>query len=453
MAGFMPDNVDDNLDAAASPIALEREARDRKIDEARKRASPYEVELRIKRLAQQAGVSRQEARRLYEEGLKAVAEDSSLIDSDIPGNSLTPNQLRRATQTLRDMAGTRRDASEEDKRQKWSAMTYLAGGAQNLTGANRGVYAQAAAIKDPEKQAEFLSRFQNAGGGYRSSDPRIEIAQIEAQTARETAAAEREGRLSVAQIQAKSAQENVAAEREARITQNQWIETTRLAAEERARERQANDAAQQRAFDATQKTLDREHQAAQGDAAREEAAAIRQAELDEARRRHDEKMKADELRHQQTMEAMRLEREGNRDALASRDRQHSDEMGIKQKELEIATERAVRQQEELKREQAIAPLEAQYGAGVRHLAGGDYETPQSQQALQNIARQADRSWFGFHKEDAQRMDAILLRLGVVDPDTRHQMVERFGYGSSGFFGTGEGRGGNDPVFMPSERPW
>lgn len=151
MAGLMPDNVDDNLDAAASPIALEREARDRKIDEARKRASPYEVELRIKRLAQQAGVSRQEARRLYEEGLKAVAEDASLIDSDIPGNSLTPNQLSRATQTLRDMAGTRRDAAEEDRRKKWSAMTYLAGGAQNLTGANRGMYAALADMPEEER--------------------------------------------------------------------------------------------------------------------------------------------------------------------------------------------------------------------------------------------------------------------------------------------------------------
>jgi hypothetical protein len=392
---------------------------ERKVAEDKMRQNPAVVEARLKRMAAAAGISMSEARASYEAGMEEN------------GGGETFDEFRRGTQDLRDKATDRRLAAQQAAKDNWRATAMLAGGSQNINSGNRAIYNQAAAIDDPAKQAEFLSQFRQTPGNFQSNDPRIQIAQIQAQAAKDAAEAEREGRFS----------------------QNQWLETTRIAAEERAREAQMFDATKRQEFDAEQKRLDREHQAAQGDAVREEAANVRQAELDRLRQQHEETMRAADRRHEQVMEGMRLEREANRDAVASGDKRHAETIGVEREKLTAETNARLKAQEELKREQAMAPLAAQYGDGVRHIAAGDYGTPQAEASLKKMALESDKSWFGFHTGDAERMDGILLRLGVMDPDTRHQMIERFGYGSMGYFGSGEGRGANDPVFQPSERPW
>jgi hypothetical protein len=99
-------------------------------------------------------------------------------------------------------------------------------------------------------------------------------------------------------------------------------------------------------------------------------------------------------------------------------------------QLRIAEEARTQAQ----REQQLTAWEAQYGPGVRHLLEGDSGTPEAATALQNIAREADQSWMGFWKADAERMNAILKRLGIEDPTLRRTFVEQHGLAA------GSGRG-------------
>jgi hypothetical protein len=400
---------------------------ERKVAEDKMRQNPAVVEARLKRMAAAAGISMSEARASYEAGMEEN------------GGGQTFDEFRRGTQDLRDKATDRRLAAQQAAKDNWRATAMLAGGSQNINSGNRGIYNQAAAIEDPAKRAEFLSQFRQTPGNFESNDPRIQVAQIQAQAAKD----------------------NAAAERESRTSQNQWLETTRIAAEERARKAQRFDVEQRQKFDAEQKHLDRELQASQGNAAREADAEARQKDLDLRIEQHKERMQqeanrmqAETNRHEQQMEAMRLERQANRDAVASGDKRHAETVGVERDKLTAETNARLKAQEELKREQEMAPLVAQYGEGVRHLATGDYSTPQAQDSLQKLAKQSDESWFGFGHSDAVRMDAILQRLGVSDADARHQMIERFGYEpSNNFLGMGgEGRGERLSYWF-SGRPW
>jgi hypothetical protein len=157
---------------------------------------------------------------------------------------------------------------------------------------------------------------------------------------------------------------------------------------------------------------------------------------------HEENMKANDLR----IEQMRVESKaaGDRHAaeMQANNNQFQQKIGLEERKLTAETGSRLTAQEDLKREQSLAPLAAQYGEGVRHIAAGDYATPQAQDALRKLAKQSDESWFGFGQKDAVRMEAILQRLGVNDPDARSQMIERFGYEpSNNFLGMGgDGRG-------------
>lgn len=83
--------------------------------------------------------------------------------------------------------------------------------------------------------------------------------------------------------------------------------------------------------------------------------------------------------------------------------------------------------EKAERDKRVAAEVQRYGVpGVEELMAGQYDTPGAQEALEAIAAGADQSWTGFYNSDARRMDAELMRLGVMDPEMRRQLVTRYG---------------------------
>jgi hypothetical protein len=313
------------------------------------------------------------------------------------------------------------DERLQKSRDLFAATAILAGGSQNINAGNRGIYQQAAGIEDKAKQAEFLAQFRQRPGGFQSNDPRIQVAQIEAQSRKETAEADREGRAS----------------------EKQWL----IAAEERATARRAEEAKTEREFRAEERRLDAAAADKRGDSAALVEINKLKLELENRKLEFEAKSKADELRHQETKALMGGQTDAAKYTADARVREAEVTAGV-------AAGAQATAKEDLKREQSLAPLAAQYGEGVRHIAAGDYATPQAQDALRKLAKQSDESWFGFGKKDAVRMEAILQRLGVVDQDARREMIERFGYEpSNNFLGMGGDGRGERLSYWFSGRPW
>ena len=84
---------------------------------------------------------------------------------------------------------------------------------------------------------------------------------------------------------------------------------------------------------------------------------------------------------------------------------------------------ALKRSEEMQKRQALV---AQYGPGVEDILAGVDRTPAAEETLRKIALESDKNYFGFWKSDAERMNAILQRLGVEDPARRKQFVETYG---------------------------
>jgi hypothetical protein len=249
-------------------------------------------------------------------------------------------------------------------------------------------------------------------------------------------------RIRVAEINAKAHVDSAATQ-----------ERMRVEAEERAAARAEANAKVQRDFDAEQKQLDRDAQAASGNRASSDVVAKLQADLNARRLEPDAQMAAMERqgaeaqrRHEASLSESRLQAE-------ERMKQFDAKYGLDKKEMEDKQEALADAQARAERELLLQPLEAQYGAGVRNIAAGDYGTPAAEDALQAMAQGSDQGWFGFWEADGRRMDALLSRLGVTDQDTRRGLVERFGYGSPGLLpGSGDGRGGLLSNWFAG-RPW
>jgi hypothetical protein len=393
---------------------------ERKVAEDKMRQHPSVVEARLKRMAAAAGISMSEARASYEAGMEAN------------GGGETFDEFRRGTQDLRDKATDRRLAAQQAAKDNWRATAMLAGGSQNINSGNRAIYNQAAAIEDPAKQAEFLSQFRQTPGNFQSNDPRIQVAQIQAQAAKEAAAAEREGR----------------------IGQQQWLTEHNTGAEERATKNRMAEAATLREFQAKQDALKIAAENNRGNNVVLAELEKMKIQLEREKMQFEAKGKADDFRHDELKQSMAAQAAATLEASKTQLGVATINAGVDREKITAETNRLIKGQEELKREQEMAPLVAQYGEGVRHLAAGDYSTPQAQDSLQKLAKQSDESWFGFGHSDAVRMEAILQRLGVNDADARHQMIERFGYEpSNNFLGMGGDGRGERLSYWFSGRPW
>lgn len=366
------------------------------------RHSSFEEEQRIARMAKRAGLTIEDARALVQQGYDQAAEARGIP----PGaawqasgqNRTVPpdfDQFRDAYSGLRDAAKNRRMADEAARKTEVAKRAQLAQNPMGYLGRN----------DITEEQRELVA--QRLQGRRRpGDDPRIRVAEI----------------------QAKAGVDQAAAERESRISQQQWLENTRIAAEERAATRAEANALAQREFDAEQKALDRTARASEGDAAREEAAALRQADLDERRRQHDElmqRMAAQEAEAARRHEAAQATGQQQFDAQM---KQFEARYGLDERKLDQAKQEAEDLRARLESEAILKPMEAKYGEGVRAIAAGDYESPEAERTLQRMAAASDQSWTGFFPSDAQRMDAILARLGMSDAAARQRLVSIYGTG-------------------------
>ena len=380
------------------------------------RHTPHQEDARLARLAKRAGIPVEDATAMTQAGYDDYAEQKNTPGWNVAGINNTTSapdfqQMVYAHRMLKKQGDDRRNAELEARQQAVVR--------SRMARANPLEYMNRADVSD-ESRSLVADQMRPPGRRRDQGDPRIRVADIGAA----------------------SAEAQAAAEREARVSQQQWLEQTRIAAEERAAARAEANAAAQRTFDAEQKGLDREAQAAAGDAAREAAAAQRQADLDVRRQEHEQTMlrlgqadAAAQRRHEESLAA-------NQEQAAQSRQQFEARYGLDERKMEAdkkATEEAMARAE---REQLLRSMESEYGEGVRSIDAGDYGTPAAEDSLKAMAKDSDQGWFGFWEADGRRMDAILSRLGVTDPDARRALVERFGYGSPGLLpGSGDGRGG------------
>lgn len=412
--------------ADVTPAQEQARLRRRESEEVQ-RHSGFEEESRIARMAERAGIPISQAKELVQQGYNQSAADRGIPSPaawQVSGQNRTvPPDFDHFSDSyagLREAVAEKRSADKAARKAEVSKRAMLAQNPMGYIGRDDITEEQRAIVTD---------RLQ--GRRKPADDPRIRIAEI----------------------QAKSATDAATSERESRVSQQQWLETTRIAAEERAAARAEANAVAQRQFDSEQKALDREARMAEGDAVREEAAAQRQADLDERQRQHAETMQrlesqdaANQRRHEEAQAANQQQFERSTQQFEAR--YGLDETKLKQAEKEAADLKA-----RIESESLLKPMEAQYGEGVRSIAAGDYGTPAAQDALQQMARDSDQGWLGFWEADGRRMDAILLRLGVTDQNARRALVEQFGYGSPGLLpGSGDGRGGLLSNWFAG-RPW
>ncbi len=210
--------------------------------------------------------------------------------------------------------------------------------------------------------------------------------------------------------------------------------------------------------------LDRENAMAMVERQLAAQQAAREEQLAEARRQHEERMQQQtqqfELsrtdatsrdaeaarRHALMMESTKAEREAAAAEAAARERQWQTQFGMEQGKIDLALQQQEQARVRAEREQLIASYEASYGPGVRAIIAGDMDTPEAQDALERMAARADQSWTGFYNSDAARLDAILSRLGVVKPEARRELVDKYGLGPMSAVGPG-GRSGPVSAFF------
>jgi hypothetical protein len=390
---------------------------ERRVSEDRQRQNPAVVEARLRRMAARAGVSKEEARQMYEDGM---AENNG---------GQTFDDFRQGTQKLRDMGDSRRLADEAARKEQWRATAVLAGGSHNINSGNRGIYNQASKLGTPKEQSEYLERMfsRNRGEGEQfRGDPRLQVAQMqikanaEAEAKKqqfdaEQKALDRAAAATVGDTRAQQELQKMQVELEARRQE--------AAAERALREQQLAQAKEE--ADKRHEVLMQQNAAAQADSARRQEALMQQ--------NSDARAEA-ERRHEAMMETSRQERLAAEARLASEERRHGDEMGLKGREFNAESELRQKAQDQLERERVLGPLATQHGEGVRHIAQGNYGTPEAQKSLQSIARESDQNWMGFWKDDAERMNELLKRLGVESADVRRGFVEKYGLAA------GSGRG-------------
>jgi hypothetical protein len=360
----------------------------------------------------------------------AVSERGQYMGPDgKPVSVLVPGPQMREKQATdlqgRQFAHKAKKAAMEERLQKsrdlFAATAILAGGSQNINAGNRGIYQQAAGIDDKAKQAEFLSQFRPGARGFQSNDPRIQIAQIDAQSRRETAEADREGRAS----------------------EKQWL----IAAEERADKRRAEEAKTEREFRAEERRLDAEAADKRGDNAALVEIGKLKLELENRKLEFEAKAKADELRHQETKAAMG----GQTDAA-----KYTADARVREAEVTAA---ATGGELNAKREADATMLRTSRELDLQNTSPGLYDimtgnasTEDAIRELKDIAAKADNFQYlpggGFGAREAESMNDKLNRLQrqaelmgiqspLSDPGYRRDLIKKWGY-SSGWVG---GRGG------------
>jgi len=306
--------------------------------------------------------------------------------------AVMPMQARAA------MAQKRMD-DENARMEKWKSQMMLA------SSNSRANMSNAFSMLSPEQQQRVIESRMVGGRNYQDADPRIAIAQLEAETRRA------EGQ----DARAAAAENNAAARQEGRDER----EAVRAAEELRYNARAAEEKMR---HDALMAQANQKHEAmmAQMQAGNTSAAQAHATELAKITAM----MQENKARNEATVAGQKLAADAQVKAAEINAGVLTDRIGSTEKQLEDTAKR-------LAAEQQLAISERAFGPGVRDIAGKQYDNPAAVETLSNIAKQANQSWTGFWESDAQRMDAILHRLGVVDPAVRHRLVEEHGLNARG----------------------
>jgi hypothetical protein len=384
-----------------------------------------DLERRVKTYANQNGLK-------FADALEQLSADPNspfnALKQSLPGDKYSA--LERASSKQHRMNYVKnpeailaaRNPEKAERMRRLSARNMLLGNDPRQNAANAFLALGEDGYNDRQKDV-IEQAFRGRGGiASQAGDVELEKARIAANATvdaaraqAEVAGADRNARLEESRLQH---QEKMAA-----------FEAERLAADTKA---QADAAAEKQRME-LMKQQHIERMAAQE--AEREAAAQRaeQARLDgdaksqEANRRHEQMIL--EMQKQQALALKQIEAAIARANIesASRERISAAEVGVKSKVLEAETKQAEeleKQQQQLRRQKEAVELA---GPGGVDIVREDYGTPMAQDSFRKLARAADDSWWGFYDEDGDRLNSLLIRLGISDPQLRSDLVNKYGF--------------------------
>ncbi len=308
---------------------------------------------------------------------------------EVRGDAIVPLAARAA------MKQTRMDG-EQERMDAWKAQMKLA---SSNTRANMS---NAFGMLSPEQQQRVIES-RMTGNRQDNNDPRLAMAQLDAETRRAEGQETRASNREIAEANRIAAREEREGVRE--------TETLRLTSRDKDADRKHAELMQQQ--DKEMKLMLQKMES--GDAAAvlrsKETLASIQAQIATSEKTATARADADRHAADQTLEGVRL----TAGATESR---------VKATENQLA--KTTEAGQAAKRE---AEAVAFAGPGGMDIVRGNLETPEAQEALKRLAAKADQTWNGFFTEDARRLDAMLVRIGIVDPAQRRQLVQQYGIDS------------------------
>jgi len=394
--GMSPEMLADGLEGAAAPMEVDPAADAAQEEEfarqaARIKTDDYRRERMLYRAAKATGTPVDELAQQPEwSGVGEARSDDNVM----------PMQARFA------MAQKRMD-DENARMERWKSQMLLA------SSNSRANMSNAFGMLSPEQQQRVIesrligNRYNNNG------DPRMAIAQLEAETRR---AEGQDARASAEKI----AEANRTAGREEReaVREENNLKYTATQEEGRQRHEALMEQGRQQFAAMMEKTA-----AGQADAARAHEIALKNIEALIAKNKSDTTT---------ALEAAKVQADG-------RVKEAEITAGATADKLQTITDRQDKQMELQAMQKREAEAIAMAGPGGADLVHGRLGTPAAQDALKELASQADKTWTGFHQADAARLDAMLVKIGITDPATRRDIVQNYGINASNFPGQ-PGRG-------------
>jgi hypothetical protein len=314
-------------------------------------------------------------------------------------DNVMPMQARAA------MAQKRMD-DENARMQKWKSQMMLA------SSNSRANMSNAFGMLSPEQQQRVIES-RMTGNRYNNGDPRMAIAQLEAETRR----AEGQDTRAAAADNNSAARQEGREEREA-VREENNLKYTATQEEGRQRHEALLEQGRQQFAAMMEKTA-----AGQADAARGHEIAMKNIEALIAKNKSDTTT---------ALEAAKVQADG-------RVKEAEITAGVTADKLQTITDRQDKQMELQAMQKREAEAISMAGPGGADLVHGRLGTPAAQDALKVLASQADKTWTGFHQADAARLDAMLMKIGITDPATRRDIVQNYGINASNFPGQ-PGRG-------------
>lgn len=387
-----PESLSDGLEGAASPLAVDATGIDAvqvappisedevfARQEARAKTDDYRRERALYRVAQRTGMPVAELMQQPEwAGVGEARAESSMV----------PVQSRAAM-------AQKRIEDEATRMEKWKSQMMLA------SSNSRANMSNAFDMLSPEQKQRVIETRLTGGRNY-NSDPRMAIAQLDAETRR---AEGQDARASAAEIAA--ANREAAREERDAVREENTLKYTSAQDEGRQRHEALMEQGRQQFEAMIEKTRSGREDAAHG-----HEIALKNIEALMAKNKSD---------METSLKATQLQASG---------RVQEAEIAASATETKIAADGAQRDNSMklLQQKQREAEAVALAGPGGVHLLQGQYGTPDAQDSLDAIAAKSDKSWLGFTTDDAKRMDAVLIRLGVTDPAVRKELVTRHGMG-------------------------